>query len=82
MSVEILKPSKWENADLHGDCPVCGKYVDKIKAGELAPCFEWQRVSFDVDGSDTTKSGCLSCGGVIEPTGKRGRPPVRCEACR
>jgi hypothetical protein len=81
MEVEILTPSKWENADLHGDCPVCGKYVDKIKAGELAPCFEWQRVSFDT-GNSTTKSGCLGCGGEIESTGKRGRPPVRCEACR
>jgi len=25
---------------------------------------------------------CRGCGGPIEPTGKRGRPPVRCEGCR
>jgi hypothetical protein len=82
MEVEILKSSKWENADIHGDCPVCGKYVEKIKAGELAPCFQWQRVNFSNDDTATTKSGCTGCGGEIEPTGKRGRPPVRCEACR
>lgn len=82
MTVEVLKASKWENADLHGDCPVCGKYADKIKAGELPPCSEWQRVDMSNTDSGTTKSGCVDCGGAIEPTGKRGRPPVRCEACR
>lgn len=25
---------------------------------------------------------CIDCGGPIAPTGRRGRPPVRCETCR
>lgn len=37
-------PIDSEDADLDGDCPVCGKYRDKINRGKMKPCYMWQRI--------------------------------------
>lgn len=42
-SSQPFTPS-WEDADEHGECPICGKYKSKIKRGLLKPCFMWERV--------------------------------------
>lgn len=43
MSAE--KTMDFGDADHLGECPVCGKHRAKIEAGELRPCYEWQRVA-------------------------------------
>ena len=33
-----------EDADIGvGECPICGKYRKLIDAGELKPCYMWER---------------------------------------
>jgi len=33
-----------EDADIGvGECPICGQYRKQIDAGELKPCFMWDR---------------------------------------
>lgn len=34
----------YDDADEHGECPICGKYRNKIKRGLMKPCFMWERV--------------------------------------
>ena len=38
-----------------GDCIVCGPLKEKIEAGEVKPCFEWERVKEDED-NESAKS--------------------------
>jgi hypothetical protein len=34
-----------EDADIGvGECPICGQYRKQIDAGELKPCYMWDRI--------------------------------------
>ena len=32
-----------DDGDIHGECPVCGKYKGRIDRGRMKPCFMWAR---------------------------------------
>lgn len=39
-----------------GDCIVCGSLKDKIDAGEVKPCFEWEREKREDEDDDAAES--------------------------
>jgi hypothetical protein len=63
------------------DCKACDPIRAELAEKGLPTCMGWQRVSADSNADDDV-SGCVDCGASIPASGKRGRPAVRCEACR
>ncbi len=56
--------------------------VDPALVDEASSKRKTKKFRTQVVKAATGKKDCVECGGVIEPTGKRGRPPVRCIGCR
>lgn len=41
-----------DDGDIHGECPVCGKYKSRIDRGRMKPCFMWAREKEEDDEDD------------------------------
>lgn len=74
----IATPIHWGTAD----CPACDPIRKQLAERGLPTCIGWQRVDRDAEDDGDVAAGCRDCGGPLPVKAGRGRPAVRCEACR